>query len=70
MPLRSSWSKGKYKRYPYYLCQNKLCSCYGKSIPRDKLEGAFGEVVKSLQPSPSMLALAKAKFHNAWSCAG
>ncbi|WP_090214649.1 recombinase family protein [Epibacterium ulvae] len=67
VPLRSSWSKGKYKRYPYYLCQNKSCSCSGKSIPRDKLEGAFGEVVKSLQPSPSMLALAKAMFHNAWS---
>ena len=67
VPLRSSWSKGKYKRYLYYLCQNKSCSCYGKSIPRDKLEGAFGEVVKSLQPSPSILALAKAMFHNAWS---
>ncbi|GLO72301.1 hypothetical protein MACH17_38180 [Phaeobacter inhibens] len=66
VPLRSSWAKGKYKRYPYYLCQTKSCESYGKSIPRDKLEDAFGEVVKSLQPSPSLFALAKAMFRNAW----
>lgn len=65
-PLRSSWAKGKYKRYPYYLCQSKGCDSYGKSIPRDKLEGAFGEVVKSLEPSPKLFLLARTMFKDAW----
>jgi site-specific DNA recombinase len=64
--LKSSWSKGKYKYYPYYLCQTKGCESYGKSIPRDKLEGDFGEVVKSLTPSPALYALAKSMFKDAW----
>ncbi|WP_185960961.1 recombinase zinc ribbon domain-containing protein [Aliiroseovarius halocynthiae] len=51
--LRSSWSKGKTKYYPYYLCQSKGCDSYGKSIPRDKIEGAFADVVKTLEPSPN-----------------
>ena len=57
--LRSSWSKGKTKYYPYYLCQSKGCESYGKSIPRDKIEGAFADVVKTLEPSPKYLVLAK-----------
>ncbi|MEP3348003.1 MAG: recombinase family protein [Litoreibacter sp.] len=64
--LRSSWAKGKYKRYPYYLCQSKGCDSYGKSIPRDKLEGAFGEMVKTLEPSPKLFLLAKTMFKDAW----
>ncbi|MBQ0716088.1 MAG: recombinase family protein [Sulfitobacter litoralis] len=64
--LRSSWSKGKYKSYPYYACHTKSCDSYGKSIPRDKLEGAFGEVVKTLEPSPKLFALTKAMFRQAW----
>ncbi|MBL4750139.1 MAG: hypothetical protein JKX71_06075 [Amylibacter sp.] len=39
------------KRYPYYLCQTKACDSYGKSIPRDRLESTFGEIVKTLEPS-------------------
>ena len=61
-----SQSKGKYKHYRYYLCQTKGCASYGKSIPRDKVEGAFGEVIKTLEPSPTMFALAKTMFHAAW----
>ncbi|EEB85376.1 recombinase family protein [Roseobacter sp. GAI101] len=64
--LRSSWSKGKYKSYPYYACHTKGCDSYGKSIPRDKLEDAFGEVVRTLEPSPKLFALTKAMFRQAW----
>ena len=64
--LRSSWSKGKTKYYPYYLCQSKGCESYGKSIPRDKIEGAFADVVKTLEPSPKYLVLAKTMFRRAW----
>ncbi len=65
-PLRSSWAKGKYKAYPYYLCQTKGCASYGKSIPRDRLEGDFGAVVKSLQPNPSLIELVRLMFHDIW----
>ena len=64
--LYSSWSKGKYKRYPYYLCQTKGCEAYGKSIPRDKLEGQVGEMVKSLQPTRRLIDIATAMFRDAW----
>jgi site-specific DNA recombinase len=64
--LRSSWSKGKTKYYPYYLCHSKGCDSYGKSIPRDKIESAFADVVKTLEPSPKYLVLAKTMFKRAW----
>lgn len=65
-PLRSSWPKGKTKSYPYYLCQTPNCSQYGKSIPRDKLEGDIGDLIRSLQPTPGLLSVARAMFAAAW----
>ncbi|NKB59162.1 MAG: recombinase [Alphaproteobacteria bacterium] len=64
-PLKSCWSKGKYKRYPYYLCQTKSCASYGKSIPRDKLEGEFETVLHGLAPAKSLFAHVKALFYDA-----
>ncbi|MEP5730218.1 MAG: recombinase family protein [Sulfitobacter sp.] len=65
-PLRSSWSKGLTKRYPYYLCQTKGCEAYGKSIARDKLEGEIGDIIKALQPTKALMTLATAMFRHAW----
>ncbi len=65
-PLRSSWSTGKMKRYPYYICQTKGCDAYGKPIPRDKIEGEVGAILKSLEPTPGLLSLARAMFRRAW----
>ena len=31
-PLTACWSKGKNKKYPYYLCFNKTCESYRKSM--------------------------------------
>ena len=53
--LRSSWSKGKYKSYPIYACHTKGCESYGKCIHATSSKNAFGEVVKTLEPSPSLL---------------
>ena len=50
VPLRSGWSKGRSKHYPYYLCQTKSCDSYGVSIRRDKIEGEFEQILKSLTP--------------------
>lgn len=66
VPLRSSWTKGEYKRYPYYLCQTKGCESYGKSIARDQLENEVGELVRGLEPNASLFTLAKAMFAHAW----
>lgn len=64
--MRSGWSKGEYKRYAYYLCQRKGCEAYGKSIPRDRLETDVGDLIKNLQPRPSMVRAVTAMFHAAW----
>ena len=66
VPLRSSWSTGKYQRHPYYLCQTKGCSAYGKSIRRDKIEGEVGDLLKELQPTDQLITLARAMFKKAW----
>ncbi len=64
--LRSSWSKGCRQRFAYYLCQTRSCTEYGKSIPRDKIEGQVGEIIKTLQPAPALIELAKSMFRSAW----
>jgi site-specific DNA recombinase len=66
VPFRSSWSKGKYKQYAYYLCQTKSCDHYGKSIARDKIENDIGEVIRQLQPSHTLVNLITAMFKHAW----
>ncbi|NDW06475.1 recombinase family protein [Jiella pacifica] len=66
VPFRSSWSKGRTRHYPYYLCQTKGCSSYGKSVARDKLEGEVGQIVRTLQPSEKMFELATRMFRDTW----
>ena len=66
-PLYSCQSRGKLgKRYPYYLCHTKTCPSYGKSIRRDDLEGDFEDLLKSMGPSKSMVAVIRDMFMNAW----
>ena len=65
-PYTACWSKGNLKRYPYYLCFNKDCESYRKSIPRAKLEDEFASLLHHLQPTEKLLTLAKAMFHQAW----
>ncbi len=67
-PLTACWSKSSTgKKYPYYLCFTRGCESYRKSIPRDQIENDFEALLKSMQPSKSMLALASALFKDAWS---
>ena len=66
VPLRSSWSKGAKKRYAYYLCQTKTCESYGKSIPRNRIEGEFEDYLRSLTPMPSLFDAAKIMVRDAW----
>ncbi|MGE0279576.1 MAG: recombinase family protein [Rhizobiaceae bacterium] len=66
VPLRSSWSTGRQKPYAYYLCQTKACESYGKSIPRVKLEGDIGELVRELEPTTTLFTITRAMFAMAW----
>ena len=66
VPYRSAWSQGRSKKYPYYVCQTKDCDRYGKSVARDKVEGAFAEFLKTLEPSQSVFSVAKLMFRDAW----
>ena len=66
-PLTSCFSKSYNGSYhPYYLFRQRGCEHYGKSIRRDVLEGEFGEVVKQLQPSETIVRTSEAMFSRLW----
>jgi site-specific DNA recombinase len=56
-PMTSCWSKGAYGKYPYYLCRNKSCDLYGKSINRDKVEEDFVKLLGKLTPAQGTIDL-------------
>lgn len=64
--LTSSWSKGMYKHYAYYLCQTKGCDFYGKSIARDKIESEFESLLQSVQPTEGLVKTTIAMFRTYW----
>lgn len=66
-PLMSCWSTSRNGgRHPYYLCQRKGCSEYGKSLRRDEVENQFTDLLCALQPRPELFALAEAMFRDLW----
>ena len=65
-PLTACWSKGRSNKYPYYLCTNKKCGEYGKSIRKEQMEAEFLEIVRSLKPSPKLFYLALDIFDRLW----
>ncbi len=54
LPLTSSWSKGKTKKYPYYRCRSSKCS-FG-SIRKELLEDEFVVLLKRLKPSREFIS--------------
>ena len=66
-PLTACWSKSSTgKKHPYYLCYNKECTSHRKSIPRDKMESEFEDILQAMQPAENLFLLAKAMFKEAW----
>jgi hypothetical protein len=65
-PLTACWTKGKYSRYPYYLCPKKGCESYGKSVRRAAIEGEFEALLHELRPAPELFAAARAMFEDLW----
>ncbi|MDH5721911.1 MAG: recombinase family protein [Alphaproteobacteria bacterium] len=65
-PFTACWSKGKNKKYPYYLCHNRDCDLHRKSVPRDQMQSEFEELLKELRPSASMFNTMRAMFKDIW----
>ena len=65
-PLTAGWCKGKYKKYPYYFCQQKGCELKGKTISRDKLESRFSAFLHQLRPSDLLFNIASTMFADLW----
>lgn len=66
-PLTGSFSKSRNGvRHAYYFCFNKACSQKAKSIRRDKLEGEFETLVKSLEAEPVVFDIFTSMFKDAW----
>ena len=65
-PLTGCWSKGRHTTYPYYLCQTRGCVSRGKSIRREKLEGEFEALLRTLTPAPMLFNVARAMFEDLW----
>ena len=65
-PMTACWSKGCRRHYAYYLCDTRGCPSHRKSIARDKIEGGFAEILRDLQPTRQLFAVARAMFKDAW----
>ena len=65
-PLTACWSKGKTARHPYYMCFQKGCESYRKSIRRQAIEGEFEALLKKLKPTEGLFKLARAMFEDLW----
>ena len=65
--LTACWSKGRAALHPYYMCFQKGCSSYRKSIKREIIEGEFDAFLLSLKPTVELFNLAKAMFSDLWS---
>lgn len=65
-PLTAGYAKGKTKTYAYYWCQQKGCDQRSKTISRDKLEGEFEELLREVQPSPSLVNIAVEMLKDLW----
>ncbi len=65
-PLTSCWTKGRTAEHPYYLCFNRGCASYGKSIRRDVIESEFAKLLASVQPPPELFKVAEKMLRKLW----
>ncbi|MEH6477621.1 MAG: recombinase family protein [Sneathiella sp.] len=68
--MTSNWSEGRAKPYPYYICRRRGCARYGKSIRREKIEAAFEDVLRRIQPEPSFMRIFSQMLQDAWKLRG
>jgi site-specific DNA recombinase len=64
--LTACWTKGRNDYHPYYLCYQKGCESYGKSIRKDAIEGEFELLLTRLRPSEELFNTACMMFEDLW----
>ena len=64
--MTSSWSTGKYRKFPYYRCKNRACTEYGKGIRKEKIEDDVEALLKKMKPSKGVLELLKVIVLEVW----
>ncbi len=65
-PMKSCWTQGKYKKYPYYLCQTKGCDFYGKSVGRTHIEDGFEGLLKRAKPTGELVRTMERMLFDEW----
>ena len=65
-PMSACWSKGRHKKYPYYLCATTNCPSHRKSVRKERLEQDFEEILRSLRPSRDLFGIALTAFREIW----
>ena len=65
-PLTGSWTQGRSKKYAYYFCQNKACAASKNSIPKDRIETDFTELLKKQTLSSRSRELVEIVFQRVW----
>ena len=54
-PLTGSTSQGKYRKFDYYHCYNKICPIRGKSIGKADLESGFLDILGRITPADEFM---------------
>ena len=66
-PMTANWSRSAAgKKHPYYICHQKGCDMYRKSVKREDVEGAFETLLMQMVPSRNLLDMAAAMFKTIW----
>jgi site-specific DNA recombinase len=65
-PLTASWSTGRKNKYPYYRCNQKLCSLSSKSINSEKVHSDFKIFLERISPDEDMIELTRAIANDVW----
>lgn len=65
-PYTANWTKGRSGKYPYYICRNKGCEMYGKSIKRDVMQDEFETFLKSSLPTNKTIGLIEKTLLKTW----
>ncbi len=65
-PMTSCWSKGRKQHYAYYLCDTRGCPSKGKSVSQAKIESGAEDILKAMQPTRGLVAVATAMFRDIW----
>ena len=64
--MTGSVSKGKYKYYPHYTCNNKNCQANPKNITASKMEDDYIELLDKIKIGPELLEMGKIVATRIW----